>query len=33
MRLDKYLSQRLGIPRSESRRLAARGSVTVNGAV
>ena len=33
MRLDKYLSQRLGIPRSESRRLAARGSVTVNGTV
>ena len=33
MRLDKYLSQRLGIPRSESRRLPARGSVTVNGAV
>ena len=33
MRLDKYLSQRLGIPRSESRRLTARGSVTVDGIV
>ena len=33
MRLDKYLSQRLGVPRSESRRLAARGSVTVDGII
>ncbi len=33
MRLDKYLSQRLGLSRSDSRRLIARGSVTVNGAV
>lgn len=33
MRLDKYLAAALGIPRSESRRLAARGSVTVNGEV
>lgn len=33
MRLDKYLAAALGIPRSESRRLAARGSVTVDGEV
>ena len=25
MRLDKYLSERLGIPRGESRKLAAKG--------
>lgn len=31
MRLDKYLSERLGIPRGESRKLAAKGRVTVNG--
>ena len=31
MRLDKYLSERLGIPRGESRKLAANGRVTVNG--
>ena len=28
MRLDKYLSERLGIPRGESRKLAAKGRVT-----
>lgn len=33
MRLDRYLSERLGIPRAESRRLAAAGRVTVDGAV
>ena len=31
IRLDKYLSERLGIPRGESRKLAAKGRVTVNG--
>ena len=31
MRLDKYLAERLGIPRSESRKRIAAGAVTVNG--
>lgn len=31
MRLDKYLAERLGIPRSESRKRIASGAVTVNG--
>ncbi len=33
MRLDKYLAERLGIPRSESRKRIAAGAVTVDGAV
>lgn len=33
MRLDRYLSQCLGLTRSESRRLAAAGRVAVDGAV
>ena len=33
MRLDKYLSEALGIPRSESRKRITKGQVTVNGAV
>lgn len=33
MRLDKYLAERLGIPRSESRKRIAGGAVTVNGAL
>lgn len=33
MRLDKYLSERLGVPRSESRKRIAAGAVTVNGAL
>ena len=33
MRLDKYLAERLGIPRSESRKRIAAGAVTVNGAL
>lgn len=32
MRLDKYLAERLGVPRSESRKRIATGAVTVNGA-
>lgn len=31
MRLDKYLAERLGIPRSESRKRIASGAVTVEG--
>lgn len=31
MRLDRYLAERLGIPRSESRKRIAAGAVTVNG--
>lgn len=31
MRLDKYLAERLGIPRSESRKRIAAGAVTANG--
>lgn len=31
MRLDKYLAERLGIPRSESRKRIASGAVTVDG--
>lgn len=31
MRLDRYLSERLGVTRSESRRMAAAGRVTVDG--
>lgn len=31
MRLDKYLAERLGVPRSESRKRIAAGAVTVNG--
>ena len=33
MRLDKYLAERLGVPRSESRKRIAAGAVTVNGAL
>lgn len=33
MRLDKYLSELLGVPRSESRKKIAAGKVLVNGAV
>lgn len=33
MRLDKYLSEALGIPRSDSRKRITKGQVTVNGAV
>ena len=33
MRLDRYLSETMGLPRSESRKRIARGTVTVNGAV
>ena len=33
MRLDKYLSEALGLPRSESRKRITKGQVTVNGAV
>ena len=33
MRLDRYLAERLGITRGESRKLAASGRVTVDGAV
>ena len=33
MRLDKYLSEALGIPRSESLKRITKGQVTVNGAV
>ena len=32
MRLDKFLSEALGIPRSESRRRITKGQVTVDGA-
>lgn len=32
MRLDKYLAERLGVTRSESRKRIAAGAVTVNGA-
>lgn len=31
MRLDKYLAQQLGVPRSESRKRIAKGQVTVDG--
>lgn len=33
MRLDKYLSERTGLTRSESRKAIAKGRVTLNGAV
>ena len=33
MRLDKYLAERLGITRSESRKRIAAGAVTVDGAL
>ena len=32
MRLDKFLSEALGIPRSESRKRITKGQVTVDGA-
>ena len=33
MRLDKFLSEALGIPRSESRKRITKGQVTVDGTV